>query len=124
MQSERVFCIFGDALSGPTRAIECLNGILQRADCEMNSASSFLKRLRTWACSRTIDEGPPESFKVVSWNVYLQSILSDRYFFSTSELALMCRVADINVAIFKQLGDDLVYDSGHYDCSGPVIHVK
>ena len=102
----------------------CVEHILENIENPASDVIDFVAALRAWVQSEGVDEKPPVTFQYAAWSAYLKCIQSDGYFFSISELALMCRIAKVNVAIFKQLGSVLTYVDGHSEFPGAMVYIK
>ena len=108
----------------PQRMLHTIEA-MQQSRQPLHLNIEFLKEaLSMWTQAATVDQAPPSSFLTVAWRVYLETVQSNSYFFSTSELALMCDIANVNVAIFKHMGDTLHYHDGVFDKLGRIICVK
>ena len=116
------FLIYGDGK--PQRCLTSVEHILETIANPPSDILDFVVALRAWVRSEDVDEKPPVTFQYAAWNAYLKCIQSDRYFFSISEVALMCRIARVNVAIFKQLGSVLTYVDGHSEFPGAMVYIK
>ena len=120
------FLVYGDAHSSPRSFRSCLEEIQQtgRHNASCDSLKVVVQALRNWIDASDVDDSPPLSFTSNAWTAYLECIRSNAYFFSTSELALMCRIAKVNVRIFKQIETTFTYVDGHCDEVGPSVLVK
>ena len=66
----------------------------------------------------------PADFAVRAWGAYLECIREGSYIFSVDELVAICKQAQVNVAIFKQIDDKLTYAGGWFDGHGPCVAAK
>ena len=118
------FLVYGDANMRPQSVADCMQSLLEAVESPASEAVACVAALHAWIEADTVDESPPQSFGEGAWRAYLECIQSNGYFFSTSELALMCRIANVNVAIIKQIGDVLTYVEGHAEYPGSMVYVK
>ena len=118
------FLVHGDRFSTPQRLLDTIARLLQSSEPLSTEAEIFRGTLALWAQVASVDESPPLPFFNVAWSAYLRAIESNRYFFLADELVLMCELANVNVAIFKHLGDTLRYHSGVFGNPGRIACVK
>ena len=73
-----------------------------------------------------IDEGltEPHEFAERAWDAYVDCLQEENYYFSVDELLLICALAKVDVAVFKQNGTDLELAGGVFTNGGPLVCTK
>ena len=72
------------------------------------------------------DEGltEPHDFAERAWDAYVDCLQKSNYYFSVDELLLICALAKVDVAVFKQNGTDLELAGGVFTNGGPLVCTK
>ena len=118
------FLVFGDPHMTPQRVLHAIRGRLRSTEAVPQEAEMFSEALAGWVQAGTVDQRPPPSFFEAAWPAYLECIQSTQYFFSTTELAMICDLANVNVAIFRQIDETLSYVEGVFGNAGRIVCVK
>ena len=66
----------------------------------------------------------PEHFGARAWAAYMHSLCDPNYYMAIDELATVCMLAHVRVAIFKTVNGTLLFEQGSFDGDGPMVCVK
>ena len=121
------FVVDADPESGPRVLIHALATVLEGDDVcytYVDKAITFVEKLREWN-ERSVSVEKPVGFPSRAWPAYLHCIREhSNYYFSVEEILLVSARAQINLAIFQQIDNNLSYAGGTFDGVGPIVYAK
>ena len=83
----------------------------------------FLERAVAWGNLHAPVLEPP-NFASRAWPAYLACIKNSNYYFSVAEVVVTAAGVGRNIAVFKSINSNLIYEAGYFDGRGPITVIK
>ena len=90
---------------------------------QLQRCLEFLGQVRCWSILDAPIVEPP-NFASRAWPAYLDCIKNSDYYFSVAEIVVIAASVGRNVAVFKSIDGNLIYEAGYFQAPGPITLMK